>query len=65
MKLPDFESPSSDSLSKIGRHFSNNMVLNLKLAKNSFYKKGAPKLIFFNEIFFRKIRMIFDIENSL
>ena len=65
MKLPNFVSPSADSSSKIGRHFSNKAVLKLKLAKNAFYKKGAPKLIFFNEIFFRKIRMIFDIENSL
>ena len=37
----------------------------MKSAKNAFYKKGVPKLIFFNEFFFRKIRMIFDIENSL
>ena len=65
MKLPNFGSPSSDSSSKIGRHFSNKVVLKLKSAKNAFYKKVAPKLIFFNEIFFRKIRMIFDIENSL
>ena len=48
MKLPNFGSPSSDSLSKIGRHFSNKVVLKLKSAKNAFYKKGAPKLIFFN-----------------
>ena len=65
MKLPNFGSPSDDSSSKIGHHFSNKVVLKLKSAKNAFYKKGAPKLIFFNEIFFRKIRMIFDIENSL
>ena len=65
MKLPKFGSPSGDSSSKIGRHFTNKVVLKLKSAKNAFYKKGAPKLIFFNEIFFRKIRMIFDIENSL
>ena len=51
MKLPNFGSPSSDSSSKIRRHFSNNVVLKLKSAKNAFYKKGAPKLIFFNEIF--------------
>ena len=51
--------------SKIRRHFSNKVVLKLKSAKNAFYKKGALKLIFFNEFFFRKIRMIFDIENSL
>ena len=49
MKLPNYVSPSADSLSKIRRHFSNKAVLKLKLAKNAFYKKGAPKLIFFNE----------------
>ena len=49
MKLPNFVSPSADSSSKIGRHFSNKAVLKLKLAKNAFYKKGAPKLIFFNK----------------
>ena len=52
MKLPDFESPSGDSLSKIGRHFSNKLALKLKSAKNAFYKKGATKMMFFNEIFF-------------
>ena len=65
MKLPIFVSPSADSSSKIGRRFIDKAVLKLKLAKNAFYKKGAPKLIFFNEFFFRKIRMIFEIENSL
>ena len=65
MKLPIIWSPSGDSLSKIGLHFSDKGILKLKSAKNAFYKKGAPKLIFFNDIFFRKIRMIFDIENSL
>ena len=65
MKLPNFVSPSSDSSSKIGRHFSNKVVLKLKSTKNAFYKKAGPKLIFFNEFFFRKIWMIFDIENSL
>ena len=49
MKLPNVGFPSSDGSSKIGRHFSNKAVLKLKLAKNAFYKKGAPKLIFFNE----------------
>ena len=49
MKLPNFGSPSGDSLSIIGCHFSNKVVLKLKSAKNAFYKKGAPKLIFFNE----------------
>ena len=64
MKLPNFGSPFGDGSSKIGRHFCNKEVLKLKSAKN-IYKKGAPKLIFFNEIFFRKILVIFDIENSL
>jgi len=52
VKLPDFGSPSSDSFSKIGNHFINKVVLKLKSAKKAFYKKGAPKLIFFNENFF-------------
>ena len=41
MKLPNFVSPSSDSLSKIGRDFSNKVVQKLKSAKNAFNKKGA------------------------
>ena len=63
MKLQDFESPSGDSSSKIGRHFSNKVVIKLKSAKNAFYKIGVPKLIFFNDFFFRKILMI--LTNSL
>ena len=51
MKLPNFGSLSSDSSSKIGRHFSNKVLLKLKSAKNVFYEKGALKLIFFNEKF--------------
>jgi hypothetical protein len=43
MKLPNFGSPSNDSLSKIGRHFSNKVVLKLKSVKNAFCKKGAPR----------------------
>ncbi len=54
MKLLNFGSPSSDMSSKIGRHFRNKSRSILKLSKNAFYKKGAPKLIFFNEIFFWK-----------
>ena len=61
MKSPNFGSP----LSKIGRHFSNKVVLKLKSPKNDFYNKGALKLIFFNEIFLERFGMIFDIENSL
>ena len=34
MKLPNFGSPSSEGSSKIGRHFSNKVVLKLKSAKN-------------------------------
>ena len=50
---------------KIRRHFRNKSRSILKLSKNVFYKKCGPKLIFFNEFFFRKIRMFFDIENWL
>ena len=39
---------------KIRCHFSNKIILKLKLSKNLFYKKCGPKLIFFND---------FDIEN--
>ena len=48
MKLPNFGSSTGDSLSKI---LVNKVVLKLMSAKNSFYKKGAPKLIFFLERF--------------
>ena len=37
---------------KLGVILVYKVVLKLKSAKNAFYKKGAPKLIFFNEIFF-------------
>ena len=43
---------------KIGRHFSNKLILKLKLSKNVFDKKGGPKLIFFE-----KDSDVFDIEN--
>ena len=55
MKLSNFGSPSSDSSSKNGHHFSNKVVLKLKSAKNAFYKKGAPKLIFFNDFFLKDL----------
>ena len=54
MRLPNFGSPSGDGLSKIGHHLSNKVVLKLKSARNAFYKKGAPKLIFFNEMFLER-----------
>ena len=34
--------------------FSNKLFLKLNLAKNDFSKSCCPKLIFFNEFFFRK-----------
>ena len=37
----------------------------MKLSKNSFYKSWAPKLISSNEIFFRNIQIIFDVEKWL
>ena len=65
MKLPNFVSSSGDGSSKIGHDFSNKVVQKLKLSINHFYKKCAHKQLFFNEKNFRKIPMIFDIENSL
>ena len=53
------------SRQKLGIIFSNKVVLKLKSAKNAFYKKCAPKLIFFNENCFGKICIIFDIESWL
>ena len=51
--------------SKIRRHFRNKSRSILKLSKKVFYKKCGPRLIFFDEIFFRKFRTFFDIEKSL
>ena len=41
------------------------VIEKLMLSKNVNNKKCAPKFIFFNEKKFRKIQMIFDIENWL
>ena len=49
MKLPNFVSPSTDSSSKIGHAFTNKVVQKLKLSINYFYKKCAPKQLFFIE----------------
>ena len=49
MKLPYFVSSSDDGLSKIGHDFSNKVVQKLKLSINHFYKKCAPKQLFFIE----------------
>ena len=47
---------------KLGMILPFEVVLKLKLPKNHFNKKCAPKLLLFNEKI-RKIWMIFDIEN--
>jgi hypothetical protein len=59
--------PSFAAWSKLGMILPFEVVLKLKLPKNHFNKKCActPKILFLNEKKFRKIRMIFDIENSL
>ena len=57
--------PSFAASSKIEPDFSEKVVLKLKLTKNHFSKKRAPKFIMFNEKKIRKIQIIFDIENSL
>ena len=49
MKLPNFLSPSSDRLSKIGHDFGNKVVQKLILSINIFYKKRALKQLFLNE----------------
>ena len=41
------------------------VVLKLKLPKHHFNKKCAPKILFLDQKKVKKIRMIFDIENSL
>ena len=42
-------------------NFRNKLFLKLNLSKNVFNKSWCPKLMFFNEISFRKIQIIFDI----
>ena len=41
----------------------NKVLYKLKLSKNINNKKCAPQMIFCNEKEFRKIRILFDIEN--
>ena len=43
-------------------YFSNKLFSKLNLSKNVFNKSWCPKLIFFNEIFLRKIQTIFGLE---
>jgi hypothetical protein len=50
---------------KSGMILVNKVVLELKLQKFYFNKKCTPKILFFIEEVLRKIRMIFDVENSL
>ena len=65
MALPNFGSPSSDCLSKLGRHFDIKVVLKLKSAKMLFTKKVRLNWYSSMKNIFRKIRMIFDTENTL
>ena len=58
-----FENWWNGKLSKIGHHFSNNVIQKMILSKNVENKKFAPKLVFFNEKILKKIPMIFDVEN--
>ena len=48
---------------KLGVILVSKVVQKLSLEKNYFTKKWSPKLIFLDEIFFEKIRLIFDTEN--
>ena len=53
---------AKNSCQKNFRNKSCSILMPHKIDKN---KKVAPKLIFFNEIFFRKIQTIFDVEKRL
>ena len=48
---------------KLGTFLENKVVQKLKFSKNDSNKKPSPKLTFFKEKKFRKIWMIFDVEN--
>ena len=50
---------------KLGMILPFEVVLKLKLPKNHFNTKCAPKILFLNEKKIRKVWMIFDIINSL
>ena len=52
-------------LQKLGLILESNVAQKLSLEKNGFNKKWSPKLIFLDEFFFEKNRLIFDIENWL
>ena len=55
----------SHGLSKIGHHFRKQSGSKIEVFKNDNDKKPFSKLIFINEKKIKKIRMIFDVENSL
>ena len=65
MKLPNFVSLSSDGSSKIGHDFINKVVQKLKLSMNLFIKNVPINNYSSMKKKFKKIRTIFDIENSL
>ena len=53
-----FENTGNASLPKFGMILENKVDQKLKLEKNCFFtKKWSPKLIFFNEFSFEKIRL--------
>ena len=52
-------------IKKLDVILGNKVVQKLKFSKNVNYKKCVPKIIFFNEFFFRKIQIFFDVENWL
>ena len=48
---------------KLGEILESKVVQKLNLEKNVFTKKWSPKLIFLDNFFFEKIRLIFYIQN--
>ena len=48
---------------KLGIILESKVVQKLNLEKNVFTKKSSSKLIFLDDFFFEKIRLIFYIEN--
>ena len=69
VRILDFTVVAHRTRTKIRPDFSKKVILKLKLPKNHFNKKCAPKLLFFNEKKVGKIAWFFDtdsdIENSL
>ena len=48
---------------KLGVNLESKVVQKLSLEKKVFTKKWSPKLIFLDNFFFEKMRLIFDIKN--